>query len=44
MSVDEILEEIRSGRYLLPPEEARRARQRDRQEQTGTETNGDNGG
>jgi hypothetical protein len=43
MSAEEILEEIRSGRYLLPPEEARRARQRGRQEQTGTDTNRDNG-
>jgi hypothetical protein len=43
MSVDEILEEIRSGRYLLPPEEARRARQQARQQQAGTETNGHNG-
>jgi hypothetical protein len=44
MSADEILDEIRSGRYLLPPEEARRARQAGRQQPTGTETNGDNGG
>jgi hypothetical protein len=44
MTAEEILEEIRSGRYLLPPEEARRARQAGRQQQTGTDTNGDNGG
>jgi hypothetical protein len=44
MSAEEILEEIRNGRYLLPPEEARRARQQGRQQQPGTDTNGANGG
>jgi hypothetical protein len=44
MSAEEILEEIRSGRYLLSPEEARRARQQVRQEQTGTDANSANGG
>jgi hypothetical protein len=44
MTAAEILEEIRSGRYLLPPEEARLRRQGGRQQQTGTDTNGANGG
>jgi hypothetical protein len=44
MSAEEILEEIRSGRYPLSPEEARRARQKGRQQQPGTDPNGANGG